>query len=348
MFSSRISHMPRSDQPNRKRQSGNIKVRNLKTSIDTSPYTRAMRPLALMLLLSLAVLISACGGDDPTATPTATSPATATPTVAAPSASPTATTGGDGTLEVRVTDLPNRAITAIDIVAEQVQVHSASTGEWITVVEGPVSFDLIAVAGIEEVLGSDTLEPGEYTQIRLTITKTTITVDGEQVEATVPGETLRIVRPFTIVAGEITIATLDFDAERSVVAQGTGKYLLKPVVTLLVRRSDEPFEPVVTDTPTPTATATPTPTQEPTGDFFLAIEEPEEIESIVAEASITVVGRTRIDAVVSVGDIFAEVDENGRFRVLVALEEGPNVIEIVASVEAGDELVEILIVIYSP
>ena len=171
-------------------------------------------------------------------------------------------------------------------------------------------------------------------------------MDGDQVEATVPSETMRIVRPFTIVAGETTIATLDFDAEKSVVAQGNGGYLLKPVVTLLVRGSDEPFEPVVTDTPT--ATATPTPTQEPTGDFFLAIEEPEEIESIVAEASVTVVGRTRIDAVVSVGDIFAEVDENGRFRVLVALEEGPNIIEVVASVEAGDELVEILVVIYSP
>ena len=251
-----------------------------------------------------------------------------------------------------MTDLPNPAISAIEIVAEQVQVHSATTGEWVTVIEQPVTFDLIAVTGIEEVLGSGTLDAGQYTQIRLTITSATITEDGQVFEATVPGDSLRIVRPFTIEPGETTIATLDFDAEQSVVAQGTGRYLLIPVVALLVRKFDEPFQPAAvptaTNTPAATATATPTPTQEPTGDFFLAIEVPEEIESVVAEASITIVGRTRIDAAISVNDIFADVDENGRFQVLIALTEGPNIIEVVASVEAGDELVEILVVIYSP
>ncbi len=291
MFNSRISHISRSNQPNRERRSGNIGLRDSNTAMSTSSASRVVRPLALMLLLALGVVLSACVGDDATATPTTTA------TTVAPSTSPTSTADADGTLEVRVTDLPNQAITAVEIVAEQVQVHSASTGEWITVVEESVNFDLIAVAGVEEVLGSGTLEPGEYTRIRLTITAATITVDGEQIEATVPGETLRIVRPFTIEAGETTIATLDFDAEKSVVAQGNGSYLLKPVVTLLVRKSDEPFQPA--------GETTATPTQEATGDFFLEIEEPEEIESIVAEATITVVGRTRIDAVVSVDDIFA-------------------------------------------
>ncbi len=346
MFISRISHMSRSNQPNREMRSGNIELRDSNTVMGTSPASRLMRPLALMLVLTLGVVLSACGGDDPTATPTATRTPTATATVVAPSTSPTATADANGTLEVRVTDLPNQAITAVEIVAEQVQVHSATTGEWITVIEGSVSFDLIAVAGIEEVLGSGTLEPGEYTQIRLSIISTTLTVDGEQIEATVPSETLRIVRPFTIEAGETTIATLDFDAERSIVAQGTGRYLLRPVVTLLVRRSDEPFQPAVEMAAEPTATPTPTP--EATGDFFLTIEEPENIESVVAEASITIVGRTRIDAAVSVNDIFAEVDEDGRFRVLIELEEGPNIIEVIASVETGNELVEILVVIYSP
>jgi hypothetical protein len=104
--------------------------------------------------------------------------------------------------------------------------------------------------------------------------------------------------------------------------------------------------------PTPTATATPTPTPLATAEyaegFFLHIEEPSNVESIIAESPITIVGRTRVDAVVSVGDVFAEVDEDGRFRVPVQLEEGPNIIEVVASVESGEELVEILVVIYSP
>ena len=269
---------------------------------------------------------------------------------------------------MRVTDLPNPAITAIDITAEQIQVNSATTGEWITVVEGPVSFDLIALAGIEEILGSSSLPPGEYTQVRLRVTAATITEDGTENEARVPSDTLKVVRGFTIQAGETTIATLDFDAEKSVVVQGTGSYQLKPVIKLLVRKGGESFQPEVeaaevatptatatpppTATPlptaTPTVTPTPTATPDPTGEFFLSIEEPETIESIVAEASITIVGRTRIDAAVSVNDIFAEVDEDGRFRVPMELEEGPNIIEVVASVGTGEELVEILVVIYSP
>ena len=196
----------------------------------------------------------------------------------------------------------------------------------------------------------------------MSVTAATITEDGTENEARVPSDTLKVVRGFTIQAGETTIATLDFDAEKSVVVQGTGRYQLKPVIKLLVRKEGEPFQPEVeaTEIATPTATATPPPTAtptvtptptatlEPTGEFFLTIEEPESIESIVAEASLTIVGRTRIDAMVSVNDIFAEVDEDGRFRVPMELEEGPNIIEVVASVGTGEELVEILVVIYSP
>ncbi len=251
-------------------------------------------------------------------------------------------------------------------------------------VEGPVSFDLIAVTGIEEVLGSGALGPGEYTQVRLTITETTITVDGDQVEATVPSETLRIVRPFTIVAGETTIATLDFDAEESVVRQGNGGILIRPVIKLLVRQEGEPFEPddttddgetptpgpddAVTQTPgapggstpttvpagapvptdEPTETPIPTATQDPLGEFFLVVEEPAETDSIITESSIAVVGRTRLDAAVSVNDVFAIVDAEGRFSVDVDLEEGPNIIEVVASLETGEQFDQILVVIYSP
>ena len=319
----------------------------------------SLRRLGLGLLVGASLLLAACGGEEPTPTPTATATVLPRPSpTAAPTRTPTPTPTAQpvGTLEVRVTDLPNPAIAAIDITVEDIQVHNSADGQWVTVVEGPASFDLIAVTGVEAFLGSGGLTPGQYTQIRLTITSTTITQDGETTEAQLPSGTLRVVRPFTIQAGETTIATLDFDAERSVVTQGTGKFLLRPVITLLVRKESEPFQPAAlpTATPTPTATATPTAsptptaTPEPTGDFFLYIEEPEFIESIVAESSITVVGRTRIDAVLSVNDVFAEVDEDGRFRVVVELEEGPNFIEVVVSLESGEELVEILTVIYSP
>ena len=74
----------------------------------------------------------------------------------------------------------------------------------------------------------------------MSVTAATITEDGTENEARVPSDTLKVVRGFTIQAGETTIATLDFDAEKSVVVQGTGRYQLKPVIKLLVRKEGEP------------------------------------------------------------------------------------------------------------
>ncbi len=109
----------------------------------------------------------------------------------------------------------------------------------------------------------------------------------------------------------------------------------------------------------PTAEATPTvaaPTGTPTGtiatasiaSLFLDIEKPESQESVVSTADITVVGRTRADAGVSVNDVFADVDQDGRFTVPLQLEEGPNIIQVVASVESGEEMAKVLTLIYSP
>lgn len=59
-------------------------------------------------------------------------------------------------------------------------------------------------------------------------------------------------------------------------------------------------------------------------------------------------GRTRVDAALSVGDDFLEIDEEGNFETTVDLVEGPNLIEIVASIGTGEELSVLLIVSYEP
>ena len=58
------------------------------------------------------------------------------------------------------------------------------------------------------------------------------------------------------------------------------------------------------------------------------------------------VGRTRVDAVVTVNDTVVEPDGDGRFEATVQLEEGPNIIEIVSSVASGEQLELVLVVIY--
>ena len=163
----------------------------------------------VLLLMALFTVISACGDEEPTPTATATSRPAAIST-----STPTPIPEPVGRLEVRVTDLPNPAITAINLTVDNIEVHRSSDGEWTTVVEGPVKFDLIAVAGVEEILGSETLPPGDYTQVRLHIAEASVTVDGQTIPINDPIDVLIVVKGFSIEAGVTTIATLDFDTEK--------------------------------------------------------------------------------------------------------------------------------------
>ena len=83
-------------------------------------------------------------------------------------------------------------------------------------------------------------------------------------------------------------------------------------------------------------------------DLFIQLVEPADLETISDEATFTVVGRTRIDAIVTVNDTIVEPDIDGIFSSTVDLEEGPNIIEIVASVASGDQEDIVLVVIFLP
>ncbi len=106
--------------------------------------------------------------------------------------------------------------------------------------------------------------------------------------------------------------------------------------------------PVISPTATSAPTLAPTATPDPTGAFFLYIEAPEEVVPYYSNPTIDVVGRTRLDAAVSVGDAFVEVDEDGRFRATIQMQVGTNIIEVLASTETGEEKFAILTVIYEP
>ncbi len=97
-------------------------------------------------------------------------------------------------------------------------------------------------------------------------------------------------------------------------------------------------------TPTPTSTLTPTPT--PTA-LFLTIVGPAD-ESVVDVSTITILGKTLASAVVSVNGDMVDVDSNGLFSLLVTLEAGPNVFDIIATDEEGNEVTTQLIVSFAP
>ena len=81
--------------------------------------------------------------------------------------------------------------------------------------------------------------------------------------------------------------------------------------------------------------------------FFLLITEPEN-QSIVSEATIRVTGRTAPAVVVSVNGVGVGVDALGIFSTTVALEPGPNVIEVVATNPDGRVLSAVVALIFRP
>ena len=207
----------------------------------------------------LGLILAACGGAAVTTIPVPTA-----------TSLPVPPEDGQATLEIRVTDAPPEGVSKIEITVASVEVNRSeapSPTGWETVISEPQPFDLVQLTGVEALLGSAQLDPGRYHQIRLEVSEAIITINDEEVAAKVPSGKLRLVGSFDLTIGETTLVTLDFDAEKSVVIRGAMDPLLKPVVKLLVRRSDELLSAAVTapgseetaptvGTPAPTSAST--------------------------------------------------------------------------------------------
>lgn len=79
--------------------------------------------------------------------------------------------------------------------------------------------------------------------------------------------------------------------------------------------------------------------------FLLLVTEPEN-ESIVSVSTLRLAGRTGPNAIVSINGRSVPVDRFGYFSSAVTLDEGPNVIDVVATNDDGRTLSTVLAVIY--
>jgi hypothetical protein len=84
------------------------------------------------------------------------------------------------------------------------------------------------------------------------------------------------------------------------------------------------------------------------GDFFLQLVSPAELEVFTDADTLTVIGRTRVDAVVTINDDIVEPNIDGEFSLEVPLGLGPNIIEVVASVASGEQMDLVIVAIYLP
>jgi len=153
-----------------------------------------------------------------------------------------------GLLEISLTDAPpDLNVEKALVTISSVQVHLAGEEEapdketeagWFTAVEAAQTFDLIALRDTEAFLGSAELEPGKYTQIRLSVDEAVATIDGAEHSLKVPSGRIKLVHPFTIEVGRTTKLTLDFDAQKSIHAAGK-KYMMRPTIKVIVEGPTE-------------------------------------------------------------------------------------------------------------
>jgi hypothetical protein len=186
-------------------------------------------------------------------------------------------TGGtaQGTMRVHVTDAPACGYDEVNVTIEKVRVHQDSTagdgdGGWSEVVLDPARrVDLLSLTnGVLEELGETPLPAGRYTQLRLVLADNTaaapfansvVPTGGSEVALDTPSAQqsgLKMNVNIDVPADKVVDVVLDFDACKSVVKRGnSGRYNLKPVVSVIPLLSDAGLRVVGWVTPAVAATA---------------------------------------------------------------------------------------------
>jgi len=179
---------------------------------------------------SAALMLSACGGGSSYGTSTA-----------------------QGTLRVGLTDAPACGFDQVNVTVQKVSVNQSATASdtdagWTDITLSPaMRVDLLTLTnGAFTTLGQTPLGVGHYSQIRLVLAandssnplaNSVVPTGGAEVALTTPSGQqtgLKLNADITIAADQMADFLLDFDACKSVVHAGnSGKYLLKPVISVI-------------------------------------------------------------------------------------------------------------------
>lgn len=169
-----------------------------------------------------------------------------------------------GSLSVSLTDAPACGFDAVNVTVDKVRVHQSSSARenaegWSTIaIVPPRKINLLDLNDATqqnfalEHLGVTPLEAGHYTQVRLVLVGNTgatppfansVVLTGQPPNSEIALETpsavqsgIKLVHQFTVNSGQRTDLLLDFDACKSIVRTGSGRYKLKPVIQII------PFE----------------------------------------------------------------------------------------------------------
>jgi len=141
-----------------------------------------------------------------------------------------------GSLHLLLTDKPpDLTITSVKVSIDRIEVHGASSG-WQVVSLAPRTFDLLTLKNVTAELALSSLPADHYTQIRLKIVSGEVTVNGATQPLIVPSGAqsgLKLIASFDVKTGQVTVLTLDFDADSSVHCNKGHGCMLRPTIKVV-------------------------------------------------------------------------------------------------------------------
>ena len=158
-----------------------------------------------------------------------------------------ASSSGNGTLVVALTDAPSPDVKSIVVTIDTVTAHSDQAG-WVTVAHGPITVDLLTLQDVSMKLGEISLPAGTVGEIRLVLAdgpQYVVLADDTQEPLKTPSgqeSGLKLKGTFTVSACTKHTVTLDFDGKNSIAFHETGGpngWILRPVIRVK-GEADEP------------------------------------------------------------------------------------------------------------
>lgn len=168
-------------------------------------------------------------------------------------------TAQPGTVSVSMTDAPACGFDQVNVTVSKVRVHQSGSADdkaagWTDItLDPPRKINLLDLNDPTqpnfalETLGETPLAEGHYTQLRLVLVPNSggplansLVLSGPPPSAEIPLDTpsavqsgIKLIHQFTVDSGQRVDLLLDFDACKSIVQTGSGKYKLKPVIKVI-------------------------------------------------------------------------------------------------------------------
>ena len=162
-----------------------------------------------------------------------------------------------GTMSVSMTDAPSCGFDQVNITVSKMRVHQSESASdeaagWSEItVSPPRKINLLDLNDPTqpnfalESLGETPLEAGHYTQLRLVLDRNTgqslansVVLENTHTEIALVTPSavqsgIKLIHQFDVGSGQRVDLLLDFDACKSIVKTGNGKYILKPVIKII-------------------------------------------------------------------------------------------------------------------